>query len=129
MYSYMLLILTKWTITRVVCYCCTLLQYCILCLYEITFKMWADTGLGTATPCKKHLRLRVFQLSALLAACVFHCCKILLMSSQQKKGSDYQTSLASRFNVRNLEMKTTNSTPLKVKLHFPCKILTLKYSL
>lgn len=27
----------------------TLLLHCILCLYAITFEMWADTGLGTAT--------------------------------------------------------------------------------
>lgn len=34
---------------------CTLLLFCILCLYAITFKMGVDTGLGMGTPCKKHL--------------------------------------------------------------------------
>lgn len=42
--------------------------------------------------------IRAFQLSALLAACVLHCCKILI-SNLQRKGNDSQTLLRYRLTA------------------------------
>lgn len=79
--------------------------------------MWADTAQETATPCKKPLWAQSIPAVSTSGSL---CLALLqdIINKQPAKEGDSQTSFViptdSTFNVRNLEMKTTNTTPLIV---------------